>query len=146
MCSEEMIWYLTQLVQLLGDLHRTKDANFLEVIDMACSDACYYLEIEKDDCLDSDPLLRRLENIFKNVSTATHTCIQQQLWDTLVELAAELTIVRDQIKQHLKGRAHDIKTPDAPRTKTNRPSDPTSQPVQTKRTQPADPKHKHRKR
>ena len=99
MCSHEMVWYLTQFVQLLGKLVQTKDTSILELIEMVDHDARYYLDVEKEQCLDTDPILRNMETIFERARKATFHCVKTNKWELLQSLAAELIVVRDALKK-----------------------------------------------
>ncbi len=103
MCSPEIILLLAEFVDELGKLTESGDTAILTTLQHIKEEATAHLDAESDTCLDSDPNLRKLGELFQLATEAAVLFSQHGTPADMVDLAAELLIVRDELHDHLDG-------------------------------------------
>jgi hypothetical protein len=103
MCSPEIILLLTEFVNELGKLTESGDTAILTTLRRIEEEAKVHLSFESDACLDSDPNLRKLGELFQLANQAALIFSQHGSEADMVDLAAELLIVRNELHDSLDG-------------------------------------------
>ena len=103
MCSPEIILLLTEFVDELGKLAESGDSSVLTTLRRIQLEAEAHLGFESDACLDSDPVLRKLSELFQLAIQAATLFSQNGSQADMLDLATELLVVRNEMNDSLEG-------------------------------------------
>lgn len=98
-CSDELIWLLTQYIETLHELNVDHDGHKLEVLFLLADEALIYVEDESDSCNGTDSVLNNLRELFHKATEGAKLAFQNQAWDSLFEIATNITVVRDELRE-----------------------------------------------
>jgi hypothetical protein len=103
MCTPEVILLLTEFVNELGKLAESGDSSVLTTLRRIQLEAETHITYEMDACLDSDPVLRKLSELFQLAIQAATLFSQTRSQTDLLDLASELLIIRNELHDSLEG-------------------------------------------
>jgi hypothetical protein len=103
MCAPEIILLLTEFVNELEKLTESGDTGVLTTLQRIRVEAETHLDFESDACLDTDPNLRKLGELFQLATEAALVFSQHGTPSDMIDLAAELLVVRDELNDRLDG-------------------------------------------
>ena len=90
---------LTQFVETLHELNAAQDATRLQILEAIADDALMTIEQESEECHGTDRTLNSLRTLFTDGLTGTVLAFQNQAWDAIFEIATNMLVVRDELRE-----------------------------------------------
>lgn len=98
-CTDELVLLLDTFVETLHELNAAQDVTRLEVLELVKDDALVTIEEESEECLGTDSLLNNLRTLFDDAMTVAHNAFERKDWNSLLELATNMLVVRNELKE-----------------------------------------------
>jgi hypothetical protein len=98
-CTSALVGALSCFVTTIHELIAEDTGAKLEVLDRIRQDALRTIEEENNECLGTDRTLNDLRRLFTDACIVAHGAYDKQDWFVLLELSANLLVVRDELRE-----------------------------------------------
>lgn len=102
LCTNELLWLLTQLAENLHKLSKTRDGTYLGIIDTIVGDAIHVLSEESASCLHTDETIKSLVEFLNTTCQASHLLYDKRSEEGLVNLVVTTVALRDELRDELE--------------------------------------------
>jgi hypothetical protein len=94
-CTQELIKLFTLFIDTAHEFILTQNTYLLSTLNKITHDALLIIEQENNTCYGTDRVLNTLRVLFENTLVGIHTAYQNKLWEAIIEIVTNITIIRD---------------------------------------------------